>query len=133
MNDTLKNILIWVGVALILIVVFSSFGTQEGRHQVQQMPTSTFLGKIKTNEIKNVVFDGQDIKGVTSTGQSFRTYMPWNDPFLLDKLMSKDYDTFLSEYLKLVLELNLTPRVNSVRAFILMWLERQERMKRSLS
>ena len=90
MNDTLKNILIWVGVALILIVVFSSFGTQEGRHQVQQMPTSTFLGKIKTNEIKNVVFDGQDIKGVTSTGQSFRTYMPWNDPFLLDKLMSKD-------------------------------------------
>jgi cell division protease FtsH len=90
MNDTLKNILIWVGVALILIVVFSSFGTQEGRHQVQQMPTSTFLGKIKTNEIKNIVFDGQDIKGVTSTGQSFRTYMPWNDPFLLDKLMSKD-------------------------------------------
>ena len=64
-----------------------------------------------------------------------------NPPFLpkealvvtIDKLMSKDYDTFLSEYLKLVLELNLTPRVNSVRAFILMWLERQERMKRSLS
>jgi len=64
-----------------------------------------------------------------------------NPPFLpkeaiivtIDKLMSKDYDTFLSEYLKLVLEFKLTPRINSVRAFILMWLERQERMKRSLS
>ena len=64
-----------------------------------------------------------------------------NPPFLpkeaivvtIDKLMSKDYDTFLSEYLKLVLEFNLTARINSVRAFILMWLERQERIKRSLS
>jgi len=45
-----------------------------------------------------------------------------------NKLMSKDYDTFLSEYMKLVLEFGLTPRVNSVRAFILLWLEKQKRM-----
>jgi cell division protease FtsH len=92
MNDTLKNILIWVCVALVLIVVFSSFGAPDsnGRHQVQKMPTSDFLDKIKSNDIKNVVFDGQDIKGTTNSGQSFKTYMPWNDPFLLDKLMNKN-------------------------------------------
>jgi len=64
-----------------------------------------------------------------------------NPPFLpeevikvrIDKLMSLDYDTFLQEYLNLVFEFNLTPRINSVRAFTLMWLERQERFKRSLS
>lgn len=60
-----------------------------------------------------------------------------NPPFLppdvfkvdTNKLMSKDYDTFLTEYLKLVFEFDLTPRINSVRAFILLWLEKQERMK----
>ena len=39
----------------------------------------------------------------------------------------------IPETLDEVQELNLTPKVNSVRSFILMWLERQERMKRSLS
>ena len=51
----------------------------------------------------------------------------------ISNLMSKNYDTFLEEYLKIVFELDLTPRINSVRSFILMWLERQERLKRSLS
>jgi len=51
----------------------------------------------------------------------------------INNLMSKNYDTFLNEYIKLVQEFNLTPRINSVRSFILMWLERQERFKRSLS
>ena len=47
--------------------------------------------------------------------------------------MSPDYDTFLEAYIQLVQELNLTPKINSVRSFILMWLERQERFKRTLS
>ena len=51
----------------------------------------------------------------------------------INSLMSKDYDTFLDEYLKIVFEFDLTPRINSVRSFILMWLERQERLKRTLS
>ena len=61
-------------------------------------------------------------------------YIP-EEVYIVNKsnLMSKNYDTFLEEYLKIVFELDLTPRINSVRSFILMWLERQERLKRSLS
>ena len=53
--------------------------------------------------------------------------------FNIQKLMSPEYDIFLEAYLKLVQELDLTPKINSVRSFILMWLERQERFKRTLS
>jgi|TARA_Y100000022_G_C13225345_1_gene364571 hypothetical protein len=53
--------------------------------------------------------------------------------FDIQKLMSPEYDIFLEAYIKLVQELDLTPKVNSVRSFILMWLERQERFKRTLS
>ena len=45
----------------------------------------------------------------------------------------EEVDDFMSVKLPKIDGANLTPRVNSVRAFILMWLERQERMKRSLS
>lgn len=51
----------------------------------------------------------------------------------INKLMSENYNTFLKEYLKIVYEFDLSPRINSVRSFILMWLERQKRLKRSLS
>jgi hypothetical protein len=66
----------------------------------------------------------------------------WGNPPFLPKevikvnmydLMSTDYNIFLEEYLKLVYEFNLTPRINSVRAFVLMWLERQERFNKTLS
>ena len=91
MNDTLKNILIWICVALFMIFIFSSVGNPGGgKYQVQKMPTSSFLDKVKKNDIKSVIFDGQNIQGTTNAGESFKTYMPWNDPFLLDKLMDKN-------------------------------------------
>ena len=108
MNDTMKNILLWVVIALILVVVFSNFGPKGTSNNVQKMPTSTFLEKVKSKQIKNIVFDGQHIHGVTSSGQQFKTYMPWNDPFLMDKLLDKKVDfnavppkqeSFLSRFL----------------------------------
>ena len=51
----------------------------------------------------------------------------------INNLLSKNYDKFLDEYIKIVNEFNLTPIVNSVRSFILMWIERQERFNKNLS
>lgn len=49
------------------------------------------------------------------------------------KLFSLNYDDYLNEYLKLTTYLNVVPKVNSVRQFILLWLEKQERFKLTLS
>jgi len=47
------------------------------------------------------------------------------------KLFSEDYEEFLEEYLKVVRFLDLAPNVNQVRAFILLWIEKQKRFKLS--
>jgi hypothetical protein len=47
----------------------------------------------------------------------------------INDLLSYDYEIFLKCYLQLVNWLNTTPRINSVRSFILLWLEKQERYK----
>lgn len=46
----------------------------------------------------------------------------------ISNLFSSDYEQFLDEYLKIVNEFDLTPRVNSVRSFVLLWLEKQKRL-----
>lgn len=46
----------------------------------------------------------------------------------VSRLFSSDYEEFLDEYLKIVYEFDLTPRINSVRSFVLLWLERQKRL-----
>ena len=45
----------------------------------------------------------------------------------IDRLLSESYAIFLSEYLKIVHYFDLTPRINSVRSYILMYNERQSR------
>ena len=44
-----------------------------------------------------------------------------------NKLTSSNYNEYEDEYLKLCLALNIFPRLNSVRAFILLWAEKQRR------
>ena len=48
----------------------------------------------------------------------------------VNEIFSKDYDTFESSYLYLCNNLDITPQTNRVRAFILLWLEKQERYKK---
>lgn len=45
----------------------------------------------------------------------------------IDNLLSNNFDTFLSEYLKIVHYFDLTPRINSIRSYILLYNERQQR------
>ena len=44
--------------------------------------------------------------------------------------INEDYDTFETAYLDICTKLDITPQINRVRAFILLWLERQERYKK---
>lgn len=45
----------------------------------------------------------------------------------IDKLLSENYKEFEKEYLALCQSLNIFPQINSVRSFILLWIEKQKR------
>ena len=51
----------------------------------------------------------------------------------VDMLFSKNYNEFENEYLKLCFKLNISPQINSVRAFILLWSEKQERYRKLMN
>ena len=81
MNDLAKNIILWIVIAIVLLTVFQSFGT--GGRQSEPLDYSTFLDLVETGQVKQVIFEGDTIKGALSTGEHFVTYSPETDNTVL--------------------------------------------------
>lgn len=76
MSDLLKNVLLWVVIAVILMTVFNNLGSQ--RTTTDTIPYSAFLRSVENGQVDSVTFDGVEITGV-SDGRPFTTFSPEND------------------------------------------------------
>lgn len=84
MNDMVKNIILWVIIAVVLMSVFNNFGS---RSNVESpMSYSEFIDAVQAGQVQTVLIDGPSIKGRMQTGQIFTTYTP-DDPHLVDDLL----------------------------------------------
>ncbi len=84
MNDMLKNLLLWVVIALVLMMVFNNFGEQ---HKPQtQLEYSQFISDIHQGQVKEVSIDGREIKGIKADNSRFTTYNPNDDGLIGDLL-----------------------------------------------
>lgn len=70
----LKNLILWLVIALVLMSVFSNFGPAP--KQITKLAYSQFLDKVKTGDIKQVTIEDRNISGVTQDDKSFVTYVP---------------------------------------------------------
>jgi cell division protease FtsH len=77
LNDMVKNILLWVVIAVVLMSVFNSFGPKVAPSA--QMSYSQFLQEAKEGRIAQVMIDGRAIQGRTGGGERFTTYSPETD------------------------------------------------------
>ena len=78
MNDLVKNVILWIVIAVVLLSVFQSFGTND--NPVQPIPYSTFLSYIEDGSVEEVAFDNEtsQITG-RRNGEEFVTYNPETD------------------------------------------------------
>lgn len=85
----IKNILLWLIVAVILIVVFNNYGPRQAA--VNQYSYSQLIAEVNKGDVKSVTIDQQTqkITGETTANQSFLTYLPMQDPSLLNQLVQK--------------------------------------------
>lgn len=77
LNDMVKNILLWVVIAVVLMSVFNSFGPRASPSQ--QVTYSQFLDEVKQGRVAHVSIDGKSISGRTNAGEKFVTYSPETD------------------------------------------------------
>ena len=85
MNDMVKNLLLWLVIAAVLLSVFNNFNMQSPTEQVGY---SDFIQEIQRDQVKKVVVDGLTISGERYDGSSFETIRPMvEDPKLIDDLL----------------------------------------------
>lgn len=72
-----KNVLLWVVIAVVLMSVFNSFGPTPAPST--EMRYSQFLAEVNQGRIAEVNIDGREISGRTNTGERFVTYSPETD------------------------------------------------------
>ena len=80
MNNLMKNIAVWLVIALVLMMVFNQFG----QRQATQAPLeySQFLEEVRQGQIAKVSIEGHVLKGVRADGKRFPTYSPSHPPIL---------------------------------------------------
>ena len=76
LTDLVKNVILWIVIAVVLLSVFQSF--RPNNQRVLTIPYSTFLSYIEDGSVQQVIFDDDTINGVR-LGEAFVTYNPETD------------------------------------------------------
>ncbi len=74
MNNLMKNMAIWLVIALVLMTVFNQFNVRQTTQKA--MEYSQFIDEVKQGKIAKVTIEGRVVKGVKTTGEKFTTYSP---------------------------------------------------------
>jgi cell division protease FtsH len=87
----IKNMLLWLIIALVLVSVFSNFNPKQ--NSAEKVSYSQFLREIKQGSVQSVmVEEDKIIRGVTKNNRAFVTFMPLPDFALLDELIKHNVD-----------------------------------------
>ena len=86
MNNSGKNVFIWVVIALVLVLVFNLFNQEKNQSRVAKVAYSEFLKLVESDKVNDVSMVGRTISGRLDDGTNFSTYTPPNDPNLIEKL-----------------------------------------------
>lgn len=82
----MKNIILWVVIAVVLMSVFNNFGPQNDRAD-SSLSYSQFIDAVKAGQVQQVMINENIIKGKMQGGEIFKTYAP-SDPHLVDDLLA---------------------------------------------
>ncbi len=89
MSDMVKNIILWVVIAVVLMSVFNNFGPR--KYADNSMSYSQFIESVKDGRVQKVEINNDKIKGKLQNGETFTTFAP-NDPHLVDDLLANGVD-----------------------------------------
>ncbi len=93
MNDLVKNLILWVVIAVVLMSVFNGFNHQPS--STTGLSYTQFINEVKQGRVKTVHIDGRQVQGITVNGERFTTYTP-NDPEMVNDLLANNVEIVAS-------------------------------------
>ena len=85
MNDIVKNLLLWLVIAAVIMTVYQSFNPPATSETITY---SQFIEEVQSSSVREVTVDGLIINGLRGDGSRFETVRPYvEDPKLMDDLL----------------------------------------------
>ncbi len=84
MNDMVKNLILWVIIAIVLMSVFNNFNVKKGAES--SLDYSDFISQVKSGSVESVKISGSTIQGKLRSGDTFVTENPGDDGLVGDLL-----------------------------------------------
>ncbi len=86
MNPTLKTIMLWLS---LLMVIFLAWHFAQFQRKDSNWKFSEFMAQVDAGAVKDVTVTGNEIRGRTTAGESFRTFAPSGYEKLMDALLQR--------------------------------------------
>ncbi len=84
MNDMVKNLILWMVIAVILLTVFKNVNSPQ---PTENLAYSEFLEEVRANQVRQIETEGFNIFGERVDSTRFKTVRPYiEDPKLIDDL-----------------------------------------------
>ncbi|URJ23136.1 ATP-dependent zinc metalloprotease FtsH [Blochmannia endosymbiont of Camponotus sp. C-003] len=87
MSDMAKNLGIWLVIAVVLMSLFQNFGPSDSSSR--KLDYSTFMHDLNQDQVQEARINGREIVVIKKDSNRYTTYIPVNDPKLLDILLTK--------------------------------------------
>lgn len=88
MSDMAKNLILWLVIAVVLMSVFQSFGPSESNGR--KVDYTTFMSDVTQDQVREARINGREIVVIKKDSNKYTTFIPVNDPKLLDTLLTKN-------------------------------------------
>lgn len=88
MSDMVKNLILWLVIAVVFMSIFQSFNSDDGN--IRRIDYSTFLSEVNQDQVREVHINGHEINVIKKNNNKYKTYLPINDARLLDNLLVKN-------------------------------------------
>lgn len=88
MSDMAKNLILWLVIAVVLMSLFQSFGSSESNGS--KVDYTTFTTEVAQDRVREVHINGRVVDVIKKDSSKYTTYIPVDDPKLLDTLLSRN-------------------------------------------
>ncbi len=74
MNNLIKNVAIWLVIALVLMTVFNQFSSRQAAQSI--IPYSQFMEEVKQGRVSSAIVEGRTVRWQSSDNRKYVTYSP---------------------------------------------------------
>jgi len=74
LNNLIKNVAIWLVIAVVLMTVFNQFSSRQAAQSV--IPYSQFMDEVKQGRVTSAQVEGRTVRWVAQDNRKYVTYSP---------------------------------------------------------